>query len=182
MMNTIMTIDMTRAISRPTNRSRTMAVTMIRPTDPPMPCTNRAARSSEKLCVLSATDVASTNSTRPINSGRRRPKRSESGPQTSWPIAIPRMNTVTTSGRLLVSLTPSAAPMSGSAGSMMSIDIAVVDISSAISVMNSRNGSGQSLAVSPAMGMSGEFKRAYMQDDRGAGGSAHSGPAIRCSR
>ena len=36
-MNTIMIIDMTRAICRPTNRSRTIAVTMIRPTDPPIP-------------------------------------------------------------------------------------------------------------------------------------------------
>ena len=36
-MNTIMIIDMTRAICRPTNRSRTIVVTMIRPTDPPIP-------------------------------------------------------------------------------------------------------------------------------------------------
>ena len=61
-MNTIMIIDMTRAICRPTNRSRTIAVTMIRPTDPPIPCRNRAARSCEKLCVVTATVVASTKS------------------------------------------------------------------------------------------------------------------------
>jgi hypothetical protein len=36
-MNTIMIIDMTRAICRPMNRSRTIVVTMIRPTDPPIP-------------------------------------------------------------------------------------------------------------------------------------------------
>ena len=143
-----MTIDITRAICRPTNRSRMIVVTMIRPTDPPIPCRKRAASSCEKLCVVTATIVASTKSVRPIKSDRRRPKRSASGPQTSCPIAIPSMNTVTTSGRLLASCTPSVAPISGSAGSMMSIDIAVIDISSAISARNSRNGSGKRVPVS----------------------------------
>jgi hypothetical protein len=170
-MNTIITIDMTWAICRPTNRSRTMAVTMIRPTDPPIPWRNRAATSCEKLCVVIATVVASTKSERPSNRGRRRPKRSASGPQTSCPIAIPSTNTVTTSGRLLVSGTPSVAPISGSPGSMMSIDIAVIDINSAISAMNSRNGSGKCAAVSSEMRISDEVKRANMQNDRGAGGS-----------
>ena len=124
-MNTIITIDMTRAICRPTNRSRTIVVTMIRPTDPPIPCRNRAARNCEKLCVVTARIVASTKSARPSKSGRRRPKRSASGPQTSWPMAMPSMKTVTTSGRLRgITGTPSVAPISGSAGSMMSIDIA----------------------------------------------------------
>ena len=47
---------------------------------------------------------------------------------------------------------------------MISIDIAVIDISSAISAMNSRNDSGKSAVVSSEMWMSGEFKRAYMQN------------------
>ena len=62
-------------------------------------------------------------------------------------MAIPTMNTVTTRGRFLASCTRSVAPMSGKAGSMMSIDIAVIDISRAISVMNSRNGSGNRISA-----------------------------------
>jgi hypothetical protein len=52
------------------------------------------------------------------------------------------MKIVTTRGSSAVSDTPSDAPISGSAGSMMSIDMAVIDISSAISAMNSRKGKG----------------------------------------
>jgi hypothetical protein len=89
------------------------------------------------------------------------------------------MNTVTTSGRLLVSPTASVAPISGSAGSMMSIDIAVIDINRAISAMNSRNGNGKRVAVSSGMWMSGRFKR----DDRRAGEFPCSAPGGRkCQR
>ena len=63
------------------------------------------------------------------------------------------MKIVTTRGSWAVSGTPSDAPISGSAGSMMSIDIAVIDINSAISAMNSRNGSGNRAAVASGMGI-----------------------------
>ena len=60
--------------------------------------------------------------------------------------------------------------MSVSAGSMMSIDIAVIDIKSAISAMNSRNGRGNRAAVESEMGAWGRFKRAYLHYGRQAGG------------
>ena len=90
------------------------------------------------------------------------PKRSASGPQTSCPTAIPTMKIVTTRGSSTASGTPSDAPISGSAGSMMSIDIAAIDINSAISAMNSRNGSGNRAAVASEVWVSGGCKCAYM--------------------
>jgi hypothetical protein len=45
---------------------------------------------------------------------------------------------------------------------MMSMDMAVIDINSAISAMNSRNGRGNRAAVASEMGVSGEVKRAPM--------------------
>ena len=51
---------------------------------------------------------------------------------------------------------------------MMSIDIAVIDIKSAISAMNSRNGSGNRTAVASGVG---GFKCAYMHYCSRAGGS-----------
>ena len=57
------------------------------------------------------------------------------------------MKMVTTRGSWAVSGTPSDAPISGSAGSMMSIDIAAIDINSAMSAMNSGNGRGNRAAV-----------------------------------
>ena len=72
--------------------------------------------------------------------------------------------------------------MSGSAGSMMSIDIAVIDINSAISAMNSRNGSGKRVTASSDVWVSDWFKGAYVQKSRGASASPCSGPAIPCVR
>ena len=69
------------------------------------------------------------------------------------------MKIVTTTGSWAASGTPSDAPISGSAGSMMSIDIAAIDINSAISAMNSRNGRGNRAAVASEVGVSGEVKR-----------------------
>jgi hypothetical protein len=74
-------------------------------------------------------------------------------------MAIPTMKTVTTRGSWVVSPTPSEAPISGSAGSMMSMDMAVIDINSAISAMNSRNGRGNRAAVASEVGVSDEVKR-----------------------
>ena len=54
---------------------------------------------------------------------------------------------------------------------MMSIDIAVIDINSAVSAMNSRNGSGNRAAVASEMGVSGGFKCAYVRSGRRASGS-----------
>jgi hypothetical protein len=53
---------------------------------------------------------------------------------------------------------------------MMSIDIAVIDINSAISAMNSRNGSGNRAAVASEVRVSSGFKRAYVHNGRQAGG------------
>ncbi len=49
---------------------------------------------------------------------------------------------------------------------MMSIDIALIDINSAISAMNSRNGSGNRAAVASEMGVWGGFKCAYVHNVR----------------
>jgi hypothetical protein len=72
------------------------------------------------------------------------------------------MKIVTTRGSSAASSTPSDAPISGSAGSMMSIDIAAIDINSAISAMNSRNGRGNRAAVASEVWVSGGCKCAYM--------------------
>src|SRR5437762_9932374 len=78
------------------------------------------------------------------------------------------MKIVTTRGSCAVSATSSDTPISGRAGSMMSIDIAVIDINSAISAMNSRNGRGNRAAVGSEMGEWDGFKRAYVHDGRWA--------------
>jgi len=84
----------------------------------------------------------------------RVPEGSPLGSFTRRGIAIPSINTVTTSGRLPASRTFSDAPISGRAGSKMSIDIAVIDINNAIRAMNSRNDRGGRVAISSRMWVS----------------------------
>src|SRR5262245_49259128 len=84
------------------------------------------------------------------------------------------MKIVTTRGSLLSSRTPSVAPISGSAGSMMSIDIAVIDINSAINAMNSRNWSGNRVTVGFV------FKLALMQ--AGHARSCREDAIVHCQR
>jgi hypothetical protein len=64
----------------------------------------------------------------------------------------------------------------------MSIDIAVIDISSPISVMNSRNGSGRGAAVSSGMRVSGAFKLACVQMAAGHRGLSSKRPASLYTR
>src|SRR3712207_5009183 len=70
----------------------------------------------------------------PISTPGLRPVRSERGPQTSWPSAKPPKKIVTVSW-VVVSDAPNASAVTGIAGRLMSMVIAVIAIRAAISAM-----------------------------------------------
>ena len=79
-MNTMMVSDITRAISRPAKRSRTIATASTRPVAPPIPWMKRARSSPSKLCASIASTQPTRNTTIPVRNAGRRPTTSEAGP------------------------------------------------------------------------------------------------------
>ena len=90
-MKIIMTKDITRAISRPRKRSRTMAMATTRGAAAPRPCNARAASSVVKLGAKAAPSDPMAKMTSPTARIGLRPNRSDSGPWKGWPAARPSM-------------------------------------------------------------------------------------------
>ena len=107
-MNMMNAVDITRAIARPSNRSRTMATGTTRVAAPAMPPSTRVASSAEKLPEAAQTRLAAAYATSaPVSTGRR-PKRSASGPCRSWPTPKPSRKAVMTNCRRFSAATPNA--------------------------------------------------------------------------
>jgi hypothetical protein len=79
-MKTIVMSDMTRAISRPSNRSRTSASVIVRGPATPMPCRNLPASIIAKLRDVSASTQPTEKSVSPAKAAGLRPTASDNGP------------------------------------------------------------------------------------------------------
>ena len=79
-MKTTVMSDMTRAISRPSNRSRTSAIVIVRGPATPMPCRNLPASIIGKLRDVSASMQPTEKSVSPAKAAGLRPTTSDNGP------------------------------------------------------------------------------------------------------
>ncbi len=104
-----------RAAARPVTTSAMIARPMTMPPAPAKPCTRRAATSTGREGATAQTTAATTQTEALTISGPRRPRRSDSGPITSWPNASPARNAVRVSWTSLASA-PRSAPMAGKPG------------------------------------------------------------------
>ena len=104
-----------RAAAVPVTTSVITARPMTIPPAPAKPCTRRATTSTARVGAIAQTTPATTQTAALATSGVRRPKRSESGPITSWPNASPTRNEVRVSCTPLASA-PSASPIAGKPG------------------------------------------------------------------
>jgi hypothetical protein len=138
-MNTIVTRLITRAMPSPVKRSRTIAIATTRDDAVARPAANRASSNSEKLVATAAIRLNATPRNRLVNSTGRRPNRSERGPWTICAAPRPRTKAEITHCRSLGFATPRLSPMAGRAGSITSMDSAIIAIKAAIMVTNSRN-------------------------------------------
>ena len=136
-MKTAMTNDITRAITWPSNLSRTSAMVIVRGPATPRPCRTRPASMTGKVCAVSASVQPAENSARPKYTAGLRPTLSDTGPYRNWPRPNPRNSSETTNWTSLAWRTPSVAPTAGSAGRIMSIDSATSAVSVAMSATNS---------------------------------------------
>ena len=79
-MKTAITNDMTRAITWPSNLSRTSAMVIVRGPATPRPCRTRPASRTGKVCAVSASVQPAENSARPKYTAGFRPTLSDTGP------------------------------------------------------------------------------------------------------
>jgi hypothetical protein len=80
MMNTAVTSDITRAISRPSKRSRTSAMVIVLGPATPIPCSSRPASIIGNDWASSASRQPAVNSANPRKAAGLRPAVSENGP------------------------------------------------------------------------------------------------------
>ena len=90
------------------------------PKPPPIPCSTRSTSSTSTEGASAQPIEASRHSMMPISSGPRRPRRSERGPATICPLAVPRKNAVIVSC-IREAVVPSCSATSGKAGMYMSV-------------------------------------------------------------
>src|SRR5699024_9192675 len=136
-----------RAAACPVDRSAITARPNTIPAAALSPCSSRAASSTPSVGATAAPMLARTNTAVPTSSGRRRPTRSESGPNTSCPPAIPSRNIVSVSW-MVVSEPSRSARISGKAARYRSLPKGATLASSA-----STNSSGRPTAERDAPAM-----------------------------
>ena len=136
-MNTVITNDITLAISRPLNRSLTRATETMRGPAAPIPCNRRPNNICSKLTAKIEIRHPSANRAKPEMIAGRRPIASDRGPKNIWPTAMPIKNTEITYWLSLIRVTPRSVAISGKAGNMVSIDKATSEIINAMRMMNS---------------------------------------------
>ena len=118
---TMMSDENRREAAAPEYRSRTTALTMTMAPAPARPCTNRNAISTTTLGASEQSTEAIAYVISAATNGSRRPKRSLSGPISSWPSARPVTHAVNVSCTT-ESLVSNPRASSGNAGRYMSID------------------------------------------------------------
>src|SRR3954451_7783502 len=128
---TAATTFIARTIRAPSVRSTTTdrAMTIAHP--PVKPCTSRAAIITGTVGLNAHTTEAATNAATAASSGRRRPARSEYGPPTSCPSAMPTKNVVSVSCTWVADASRSR-PTSGNAGTYMSVASGAMAVMSTI--------------------------------------------------
>ena len=133
----VMINDMMRAISRPANRSRTIACVTIRVAAPPKPWRIRPTISTVNDSVQAHIAVPTRKISMPIWMAPRRPMASDRGPKTSCPkinpANIPRITQEIRCG----SVSSKSTAIGPIAGNIMSIASAIVAIKNAASAINS---------------------------------------------
>jgi hypothetical protein len=95
------------------------AITIAQP--PLKPCTNRASIITAMVGLNAHTADATANTASDTRSGARLPIRSEDGPPTSCPSAIPTKNVVNVNCTCVADA-PRSRPTNGNAGTYMSVD------------------------------------------------------------
>jgi len=101
--------------------SRTSAMPATDAADAPKPWTARQPISAAPSAASVQAMAAATYTARPSRMTRRRPWRSDKGPQASWPNPKVSMNAPSVAC-ICESVAPSSAPMAGSPGRLMSMD------------------------------------------------------------
>ena len=112
-----------RALSTLSNLSLTTARATTTPAQAPSACAKRPTISASSEGAMAQASDASVYITAPINSGGRRPIRSDKGPYTSWPIAMP-MKKADIVPCTAPACTPKSAAMVGNAGRYRSMETA----------------------------------------------------------
>ncbi len=123
-----MSVEKKRAMATPSYMSRTTARAITMPAAPASPCTSRKATSVPTVGASAHSAVATTLTTSPASSGRRRPHRSLIGPTTSWPTAMPTRQAVSVSWTVAAGACRDRVT-SGSDGRYMSIASGAVAVS-----------------------------------------------------
>jgi hypothetical protein len=129
--------DIRRAISRPENRSRTIANAATRGPAAPNPCRTRAISTISRSSAIHASPLATQYKTAPAKIIGFRPNASDNGPVNNVPIPIPRTKLVMINCARLGASGVSSAVISGIAGSIESTEKAIVANNIAINAMNS---------------------------------------------
>src|SRR5699024_7936081 len=111
---------MLRNSSGPPDMSISTARPRTIPKPPPIPCSTRSTSRTSTPGAKAQPTEASSHRTMPNSSGARRPIRSESGPATTWPHAVPRKNAVIVSC-IREAVVESSSATSGNAGMYMSV-------------------------------------------------------------
>ena len=134
---TIMMKLTTRAISRPTCRSRTMAIATTRGPAAPRPWITRPTSIHSRLSACQQISAPRQKTPMQPSITGLRPSASEMGPTISVPKPMPRTNIVTISWTWFGAPGVSSSVMTGKAGSMESMEKATVAIIAATRAMNS---------------------------------------------
>jgi hypothetical protein len=141
-----------RTIRGPEVRSTTIerAITIAQP--PLNPCTSRATIITVMLGLNAHSTEETASTAKAASRGLRRPVRSDMGPPSSWPSAMPTKNVVSVSCTW-VAVVSRSRPTSGNAGTYMSVAngaIAVMKTTVASTVADRANGTVVvSVAASP---------------------------------